>query len=112
MVLFSSHQLELVEELCRDAVIVADGRCVAAGDVAELRARSPHRTVQITFTEPVGGTAERGRWSAPTAAASSSLSTTTSASTRPWPRRAPTAPVEAFSYAPPDLSDLFRELVS
>jgi ABC-2 type transport system ATP-binding protein len=36
-VLFSSHQLELVERLCDDIVIVGAGRVVAAGPAAELR---------------------------------------------------------------------------
>jgi ABC-2 type transport system ATP-binding protein len=36
-VLFSSHQLELVERLCDDLVIVSDGRVVAVGSVEELR---------------------------------------------------------------------------
>jgi ABC-2 type transport system ATP-binding protein len=38
-VVFSSHQLELVERLCDDVAIVKDGRVVAEGAVAELRAR-------------------------------------------------------------------------
>ncbi|MEA2156486.1 MAG: type transport system ATP-binding protein [Solirubrobacteraceae bacterium] len=38
-VLFSSHQLELVERLCDTVAIIKDGRLVAAGAVAELRAR-------------------------------------------------------------------------
>ncbi|MCC2593437.1 ATP-binding cassette domain-containing protein [Tessaracoccus sp. OS52] len=37
-VLFSSHQLELVERLCDDIVILAKGRVVASGGVGELRA--------------------------------------------------------------------------
>ena len=36
-VLFSSHQLELVERLCDDLVILSHGRLVAAGSVEELR---------------------------------------------------------------------------
>lgn len=36
-VLFSSHQLELVERLCDAVTIIADGRVVASGTVAELR---------------------------------------------------------------------------
>ena len=36
-VLFSSHQLDLVERLCDDLVILADGRVVAAGSVDDLR---------------------------------------------------------------------------
>ena len=38
-VLFSSHQLELVERLCDGVAIIKDGRLVASGSVAELRAR-------------------------------------------------------------------------
>jgi ABC-2 type transport system ATP-binding protein len=38
-VLFSSHQLELVERLCDAVAIIKDGRLVASGTVAELRAR-------------------------------------------------------------------------
>lgn len=39
-VLFSSHQLDLVERLCDDLVILSAGRVVAAGSVEELRARA------------------------------------------------------------------------
>ncbi len=42
-VLFSSHQLELVERLCDDLVILAEGRVVAAGAVDDLRAGGPER---------------------------------------------------------------------
>ena len=38
-VVFSSHQLELVESLCDAVAVIKDGRLVAAGPVAELRAR-------------------------------------------------------------------------
>jgi ABC-2 type transport system ATP-binding protein len=36
-VLFSSHQLDLVERLCDRLVVLAHGRRVAAGTVSELR---------------------------------------------------------------------------
>ncbi len=36
-VLFSSHQLDLVEELCEDVVIIDHGRIVLAGDLTDLR---------------------------------------------------------------------------
>ena len=39
-VLFSSHQLDLVERLCDDLVIVDRGRVVAAGTAEELRQRA------------------------------------------------------------------------
>ncbi|MFH8386563.1 ABC transporter ATP-binding protein [Kitasatospora sp. NPDC018058] len=38
-VLFSSHQLDLVEKLCDELVILSGGRIVAHGTAAELRAR-------------------------------------------------------------------------
>ena len=40
-VVFSSHQLELVERLCEAVAIIKDGRLVASGTVEELRGRAP-----------------------------------------------------------------------
>jgi len=42
-VLFSSHQLDLVERLCRRVVILEQGRALASGTLDELRARVPQR---------------------------------------------------------------------
>lgn len=42
-VLFSSHQLELVERICDDLVILNKGRVAAAGSTEELRAQGPAR---------------------------------------------------------------------
>jgi len=42
-VLFSSHQLELVERICDDLVILSGGRLRAAGSAEELRDRGPTR---------------------------------------------------------------------
>ncbi len=39
--LFSSHQLELVEHLCQSVAIIDRGRLVACGAVDELRAGGP-----------------------------------------------------------------------
>jgi ABC-2 type transport system ATP-binding protein len=46
-VLFSSHQLELVEDICEDVAIIDHGRIVAAGDVATLRRASKHRRIEL-----------------------------------------------------------------
>lgn len=48
-VLFSSHQLDLVEELCEDVVIIDKGRVVVAGDLSDLRAAVPQRFVDIRY---------------------------------------------------------------
>src|ERR1700674_1612651 len=42
-VLFSSHQLDLVERLCDRIVILEQGKAVAGGTLDELLARSPQR---------------------------------------------------------------------
>lgn len=41
-VLFSSHQLDLVERLCHRVGVAREGRLAACGTVTELRASSPH----------------------------------------------------------------------
>jgi len=48
-VLFSSHQLELVERLCDRVSIVKEGRVVAAGAVEELRRRDQRRVVRVAL---------------------------------------------------------------
>ena len=46
-VVFSSHQLELVERLCDAVAIVRGGRVVASGRVAELRAQRGARRWRV-----------------------------------------------------------------
>ena len=51
-VLFSSHQLDLVQDLCEDIVMLDHGRTVLQGDVADLRARSGRRQLRLHLTSP------------------------------------------------------------
>ncbi len=113
-VLFSSHQLDLVEDLCEDVVIIDCGRVVLAGELDVLRAAVAQRFVDIHYRGP----------------------------TPAWPQSAGTAVVEAtdgrirlrvdrhtdlaalvsaaqgadeilsFAYQPPTLSELFRGAVT
>ena len=46
-VVFSSHQLDLVEDVCEDVVIIARGQIVAAGAIDELKARSGRRHLEV-----------------------------------------------------------------
>lgn len=48
-VLFSSHQLDLVEELCERVVIIDRGQLVQAGKVDELRAAATERRLTVTY---------------------------------------------------------------
>jgi ABC-2 type transport system ATP-binding protein len=53
-VIFSSHQLELVERLCDRIGIIGDGRMVAVGSVADLRERGDRATVLDVEGPPAG----------------------------------------------------------
>jgi len=46
-VLFSSHQLELVEDICEEVAIIDHGQVVATGDVIALRRRSQRRRIEL-----------------------------------------------------------------
>ncbi len=68
--LFSSHQLDLVEHLCERITLISRGRVVLDGDLDELRAASPHRWLRVNVrVEPawvdaasasIGSADERG----------------------------------------------------
>ncbi len=53
-VIFSSHQLELVERLCEAVAIINRGRLVAAGPVEELRATGGERRWQVEVADATG----------------------------------------------------------
>ena len=50
-VVFSSHQLELVEDICEDVVIIDHGRIVATGTVDALRRGSRRRRIPSSSSE-------------------------------------------------------------
>ena len=53
-VVFSSHQLDLVEDLCDSVAVINQGRIVLAGRVGELKAASPHRFLEVEHAAPAG----------------------------------------------------------
>jgi ABC-2 type transport system ATP-binding protein len=55
-VIFSSHQLDLVEDVCEDVVIIARGRIVAAGGIEELKLASGRQHLEVDVA------ASGGRW--------------------------------------------------
>ncbi|WP_079198523.1 ABC transporter ATP-binding protein [Streptomyces sp. CB03911] len=59
-VLLTSHYLAEVEELCRHVYVIADGRHLAEGSPAELKAATgSHRAVRVTVTNPSPELADR-----------------------------------------------------
>lgn len=51
-VLFSSHQLDIVERLCDDVVVIGDGTILAQGSREGLRAQHSGREFEIELTGP------------------------------------------------------------
>jgi ABC-2 type transport system ATP-binding protein len=47
-VLFSSHQLDVVEHLCEDVVVIDGGRVVLTGPLEEIRDRADERAIDVT----------------------------------------------------------------
>ncbi len=112
-VLFSSHQLDLVEDVCQDVVIIDHGTIVLAGVVEELKAASPRRSLEVTVNgEPwvpvlPSGTVtsqQDGRMRV-LVDASVDLEEILASARR-------VGEVTAFSFEPPSLTDLFLEAVS
>jgi ABC-2 type transport system ATP-binding protein len=58
-ILFSSHQLDLVEDICEDVVIINRGKVVMSGRVEQLRLESPHRHLEVAVAgQPWSGLGE------------------------------------------------------
>jgi ABC-2 type transport system ATP-binding protein len=113
-VLFSSHQLELVEDICEDVAIVDHGRVVATGKLDALRQRSQHRQIELRldgappqWLPHVAGVEllERHDGSLRLAAASDVDPELVLAEAEQTGR------VVGFRYGPPSLTELFLELV-
>jgi ABC-2 type transport system ATP-binding protein len=54
-VVFSSHQLDLVERLCESVVMINKGHIVAAGRIADLRSRDHRRLVRVEILGVASG---------------------------------------------------------
>ncbi|WP_406829999.1 ATP-binding cassette domain-containing protein [Pedococcus sp. KACC 23699] len=55
LVVFSSHQLDLVQDLCEDIVMVDHGRTVLSGSVSGLRAASGQRRLRLSLASSERG---------------------------------------------------------
>jgi ABC-type uncharacterized transport system ATPase subunit len=49
-VLFSSHQLDVVEHLCEDVVVIDSRHVVLTGELDKIRDAAPDRYVEVTVT--------------------------------------------------------------
>lgn len=114
-VLFSSHQLELVEDICEEVTIVDHGRIVATGDVDALRRASQQRRIELQlegappeWLPDVAGVElveRRNSGLRLLAARDVDPEQVLAAAER-------SGRVVAFNYGPPSLAELFLELVA
>lgn len=113
-VLFSSHQLDLVEDMCREVVIVNEGSVVLAGGVDELRQSSPRRYLDLVLedcrddwtaglegVELVHRNGDRFRLLVDDETRVSDVAASAEGAGR----------LREFSFTPPDLSEVFRESI-
>ena len=114
-VLFSSHQLELVEDICEQVAIIDHGRIVASGDVDALRRRSQQRRIEIELDGAPGAWLPDIPGVELVERRNGNLRLVADRDVDPEQVLAAAekaAHVVAFSYAPPSLAELFLELVA
>ncbi len=114
-VVFSSHQLDLVEDLCEDVAIIHQGRIVLQGDVAKLKSRAPHRVLELDLagaqedivTDLAGVVEARfdGRRHTLVVDAGTDVRALLTAVQQ-------SARIEHFVFTTPSLTDLFKEAVA
>jgi ABC-2 type transport system ATP-binding protein len=111
-VIFSSHQLDLVERLCDRVGIVSSGRLVANGTIDELRSTERNQWQLVLTADSSWPGASKmgatdlggGRWMVEASDASAAQAILKSAMSQ--------ATVLEFSQVRPSLTDLFRDVVS
>ncbi len=117
-VVFSSHQLDLVEDLCDDIAVIHQGHIVLAGSLREIRDHSPYRYLHLALREPRTG--EALHWEPPIEGTEvlwrrgdeARLRVPADARAGALLARAEEAgDVVFFRFEPPSLTDLFTEAV-
>ena len=113
-VLFSSHQLDLVEDVCEEVAIIDHGRIVADGDLDALRRASDRRRIELHLDGAPPGWLPDMRGVDLVERTNGDLRLLVDRDVDPQAVLAAaerTAPVVEFSYGPPSLGELFLELV-
>jgi ABC-2 type transport system ATP-binding protein len=113
-VVFSSHQLDLVEDICEEVAIINAGRIVVEGNVRRLKDAAPIRHLELELDGDIGDlfdTLEDVR-QIRSADGSHTLIIDAGSDIRGFLARAQqVGRVRHFTYTSPSLSDLFREAV-
>jgi ABC-2 type transport system ATP-binding protein len=114
-VLFSSHQLDLVEDICEDVAIVDRGRVIATGDLDSLRRASQQRRIELHLDGAAAGWLPGIGGVELVERRNGDLRLRASQEVDPEQvlmEAEHAGRVIAFSYGPPTLAELFLELVT
>jgi len=115
-IVFSSHQLDLVEDVCEDVVIINNGQVVLTGTLDDLRTSSTVRRLSVEVdgrpwrptrvpVEESGGVAEVGSSTPHVLIPADVPVDDVLAEARE------AGSITSFNFDPPSLSDMFREAV-
>jgi ABC-2 type transport system ATP-binding protein len=113
-VVFSSHQLDLVEDLCEEVAIINAGAIVVEGNVRQLKDAAPIRHLELEIDGDVGNLLDSLEGISEVRSDGPRTTAVVDASTdvRGFLAHAQEAGrLRHFSYTTPSLSDLFREAV-
>ncbi len=113
-VVFSSHQLDLVEDLCQDVAIINEGRVVVEGTVKALKDAAPIRHLEFEIDGDATPLLEslEGVHSVDFTDNTHTVIIDADSEIRGFIARAQDAGrLRHFAYTTPSLSDLFREAV-
>ena len=113
-VVFSSHQLDLVEDICEDVAIINEGSIVVEGTVKALKDAAPIRHLEVDVDGDARALLEtlEGVRSVEVEGSRHNVIIDASSDVRGFLGRAQEAGrLRHFSYTTPSLTDLFREAV-
>lgn len=114
-VIFSSHQLDVVENLCDDVAVVDAGRVVMNGNVRNLKSGSPIRVLEFESTNGAAGVFDQldGVISSSFDGHRHTVMVPTDLDVRSVLARADSDNgIQHISYSTPSLSQLFKEAVA
>lgn len=112
-VVFSSHQLDVVEHLCEDVAVIANGRVVLDGTIEGIRADAPKRRLEVGFADSSVHWEPPVAWEpAPNGGRGAFLVPAESDPTVLLANASDAGRVTQFSFEPPALSEIFREVVA
>jgi len=111
-ILFSSHQLDLVEHICEDVAIVNEGSIVVSGELDRLREDASYRRVEIWVDGTLWDPTVEGAHRVDSGGRTHHIVSADIDVEQMLALARDAGSITRFSYEPPSLSDIFYEAVS